>query len=105
MNRRQLKKISKKVAKALKILGHENFYFGRGEYWICFEYAGYEWDHLKEKKDALSVLWDWFYDSITIKNSDDEDDEMPEIIVYPKGFNSLSEINQIHFMINALKAA
>lgn len=105
MNRRQLKKISKNVTQALKLLCYEDFHFNGYEYGVYLEFIGWEGEHVEEFEAAIPILWNWFIDSITIENPDEDNDELPEIMVYPKGFNSLSEVNQIHFMIDALRSA
>lgn len=104
MNKRQLKKISKQAAQSLLALDHKDFYFDGFEYVIDFDGIRWDMECTINTRCALSILWDWFIDSITIQNPDEEDDELPEIISYPKGFNSLSEVNQIHFMIDLLGA-
>lgn len=105
MNKRQLKKISKNVARALKSLCYEDFHFNGYEYGVYREFIGWEGEHTEEFEEVIQILWNWFFDSITIQNPDKDDDELPEIIVYPKGFNSLSEINQIHYMISLLESS
>lgn len=106
LNGRQLKKISKIACDALISLGFidccKAWFDERESEWVVGWGENFTLDDYWSCSDEL---WDIFQRANTIKNPDPDDDLFPELLIYPKGFESLSEANQIHYMIKFLEAS